>query len=77
MLNSRVWHRGRNIVLPSGAYEVRWTEATRNLNGDMLSTVHWRALLAVELATPDPDYMLSNPIGLFVTQIDWSQEQGS
>ena len=62
---------------PSGAYEVRWTEATRNLNGDMLSTVHWRALLAVELATPDPDYMLSNPIGLFVTQIDWSEEQGS
>jgi type IV secretory pathway TrbF-like protein len=61
---------------PSGAYEVRWTEATRNLNGDMLSTVHWRALLAVELATPDPDYMLSNPIGLYVTQIDWSEEQG-
>ena len=43
----------------------------------MLPTVHWRAVLAVELATPDPDYMLSNPIGLFVTQIDWSQEQGS
>jgi type IV secretion system protein TrbF len=62
---------------PSGAYEVRWTEITRNLNGDVLSTVHWRALLAAELATPDPDYMLTNPIGLFVTQIDWSEEQGS
>jgi type IV secretion system protein VirB5 len=62
---------------PSGAYEVRWTETTRNLNGDLLSTVHWRALLAVQLATPDADYMLSNPIGLYVTQIDWSEEQGS
>jgi type IV secretion system protein VirB5 len=62
---------------PSGAYEVRWTETTRNLNGDVLSTSHWRALLAVQLATPDPDYMLSNPIGLSVTQIDWSEEQGS
>ena len=62
---------------PSGAYEVRWMETTRNLNGDVLSTAHWRALLAVQLATPDPDYMLSNPIGLYVTQIDWSEEQGS
>lgn len=62
---------------PSGTYEVRWTETTRNLNGDVLSTVHWRALLAVQLTTPDPDHMLSNPIGLYVTQIDWSEEQGS
>ncbi len=62
---------------PSGAYQVRWMETTRNLNGDLLSTVHWRALLAVQLAPPDPDYMLSNPIGLYVTQIDWSEEQGS
>jgi type IV secretion system protein TrbF len=72
-------HAGVDSVLraPSGAYEVRWTETTRNLNGDVLSTVHWRALLAVQLATPDPHYMLSNPIGLYVTQIDWSEEQGS
>jgi len=62
---------------PSGAYEVRWTETTRNLNGDVLSTVHWRALLAVQLVPPDPDHMLSNPIGLYVSQIDWSEEQGS
>ncbi len=62
---------------PSGAYEVRWTETTRNLNGDVLSTVHWRGLLAVQLVPPDPDHMLSNPIGLYVSQIDWTEEQGS
>jgi type IV secretion system protein TrbF len=62
---------------PSGTYELRWTETTRNLNGDVLSTARWRALLAVQLAAPDPDHMLSNPIGLYVTQIDWSEEQGS
>lgn len=62
---------------PSGTYEVRWTETIRNLNGDVLSTARWRALLAVLLAAPDPDHMLSNPIGLYVTQIDWSEEQGS
>lgn len=61
---------------PNGAYEVRWTETARNLNGDVLSTTHWRALLAVQLAPPDPERMLSNPIGLYVTQIDWSEEQG-
>ncbi len=60
---------------PNGAYEVRWTETTRNLNGDVLSTAHWRALLAVQLAPPDPERMLSNPIGLYVTEIDWSEEQ--
>jgi type IV secretory pathway TrbF-like protein len=62
---------------PNGAYEVRWTETTRNLNGDVLSTAHWRALLAVQIAPPDPERMLSNPIGLYVTEIDWSEEQGS
>jgi len=62
---------------PNGAYEVRWTETTRNLNGEVLSTTHWRALLAVQLAPPDPERMLSNPIGLYVTEIDWSEEQGS
>ena len=62
---------------PSGSYEVRWTETTRNLNGDVLATTHWRALLAVQLVPPDPDHMLTNPIGLYVIQIDWSEEQGS
>ena len=62
---------------PSGSYEVRWTETSRNLNGDLLATTHWRALLAVQLVPPDPDHLLTNPIGLYVTQIDWSEEQGS
>jgi len=62
---------------PSGTYEVRWTETTRNLNGDVLSTARWRALLGIELLPPDPERMLSNPIGLYVTQIDWNKEQGS
>ncbi len=62
---------------PNGAYEVRWSETTRNLNGDVLATAHWRALLAIQLAPPDPERMLSNPIGLYVTEIDWSEEQGS
>jgi type IV secretory pathway TrbF-like protein len=62
---------------PNGAYEALWTETTRNLNGDVLSTAHWRALLSIQIAPPDPDRMLSNPIGLYVTEIDWSEEQGS
>ncbi len=61
---------------PNGAYEMHWTETTRNLNGDLLSTTHWRALLAVQLMAPDPDKLLTNPIGLYVTQIDWSEERG-
>jgi type IV secretory pathway TrbF-like protein len=65
------------LLEPNGAYEVRWSEITRNLNGDVLATAHWRALLAIQLAPPDPDKMLSNPIGLYVTEIDWSEEQGS
>src|SRR5581483_5521022 len=49
----------------------------REPNGDALSTTHWRALLAVQLEAPDPDKLLSNPIGLYVTEIDWSEEQAS
>jgi type IV secretion system protein TrbF len=62
---------------PSGSYEVCWSETSRNLSGDLLSTTHWRALLAVQLVPPDPEHLLTNPIGLYVTQIDWSEEQRS
>jgi type IV secretion system protein TrbF len=62
---------------PSGSYEVRWTETSRNLDGDALATTHWRALIAVQLVPPDADHLLTNPVGLYVTQIDWSEEQGS
>jgi type IV secretion system protein VirB5 len=62
---------------PSGSYEVHWSETIRSLNGDVLATTRWRALLDAQIVAPDPDSLLTNPIGLYVTQIDWSEEQGS
>jgi type IV secretory pathway TrbF-like protein len=59
------------------SYQVRWTESTRDLNGVNLGVPnHWEAQLQTQRIPPDSnDTIVSNPLGLFVTQISWTQAQ--
>jgi type IV secretory pathway TrbF-like protein len=58
------------------SYQVRWTETARDLNGVNLGApTHWEAQLQTELIPPNSaDTIVSNPLGLFVTQISWTQQ---
>jgi type IV secretion system protein VirB5 len=57
-------------------YRIRWTETSRDLNGVNLGApTHWEAQLQTELIPPNSgDTIVSNPLGLFVTQISWTQQ---
>ncbi|KTE24072.1 MULTISPECIES: conjugal transfer protein TrbF [unclassified Sphingopyxis] len=56
------------------SFRVAWEER-RYENGSLASTTRWSAILTVSLQTPrTPDALRKNPLGLFVTAINWSKE---
>ena len=59
------------------SYQVRWTEFSRDLNGVTVgSPTHWEAQLQTETIPPSSaDSIVSNPLGLYVTRISWTQQQ--
>jgi type IV secretion system protein VirB5 len=60
------------------SYEVRWTEARRELNGAAVGVpTHWEAQLATTIVPPrESDAIISNPLGFFVEHISWTEQQG-
>jgi type IV secretion system protein TrbF len=66
------------LQLSAQSYEVRWTEVQSDLNGVALgSPTHWEAQLQTWIVSPNSDdTILSNPLGFYVTQISWTQQQG-
>ncbi len=59
------------------SYEVRWTEVRRDLSGAALGLpTHWEAQLETTIVPPrDGDAIVSNPLGFYVTNITWTQQQ--
>jgi len=66
------------LQLSAQSYQVRWTEVQSDLNGVALgSPTHWEAQLQTRIVPPNSDdAILSNPLGFYVTQISWTQQQG-
>lgn len=66
------------LQLSAHSYQVRWTEEQRDLNGVAVGTPsHWEAVLQTEVAPPSSnDAIVSNPLGFYVTQISWTEQQG-
>ena len=64
------------LQLSDHSYQVRWTETTRDLSGVNLGApTHWEAQLQTERIPPNSnDTIVSNPLGLYVTQISWTQQ---
>ena len=66
------------LLLSAKSYEVRWTELRRDLNGAALGMPsHWEAELETEIVPPrEADTIVSNPLGFYVTNITWTEQQG-
>jgi type IV secretion system protein VirB5 len=57
------------------SWQVRWNEELRGLDGNVLGTGHWEAILTVEIAPPTTaDGIQTNPFGLYVTDIRWTKQ---
>ena len=58
------------------SFRVGWTER-RFQDGALAATERWSAILTVAIQTPrDPDTLKKNPLGIYVTALNWSKELG-
>jgi len=66
------------LKLSAQSYQVRWTETKHDLNGGPLGApTHWEAVLQTQIVPPNSDStIVSNPLGFYVTQISWTEQQG-
>lgn len=56
------------------SFQVKWTETTYR-QGNLVSTVHWTAILTITINPPRTEEVLRrNPLGLDVDAIAWSPE---
>ena len=59
------------------SFRVAWTER-RYEDGALTATDRWSAILTIALQTPTtPDALRKNPLGVYVTAINWSKELGA
>ena len=65
------------LALSPKTYEVRWSEAQRDLNGAAIGApTQWEAELETEIIQPaDSETIVSNPLGFYVDRISWTEEQ--
>ncbi len=62
------------LKLPApDTYQVDWIETHHDYNSTLTASTSWRATLKVVTAAPD-NTDGRNPIGLYVTNLDWSAE---
>jgi len=67
-----------NAVLAKSdrTWQAHWTEITRDLDGRILSTAHFEGLLTIrQLKVKDINILKLNPLGLFVANFTWTQQQ--
>jgi type IV secretion system protein VirB5 len=66
------------LSVSSRSFQVRWTEVQHDLNGVVIGApTHWEAELQTQVIPPNnEDTIISNPLGFFVTQISWTEQQG-
>ncbi len=58
------------------SFRVAWVER-RYRDGSLAGTNRWTAILGIAVQPPrDPDALRANPLGIFVTSINWSKELG-
>jgi type IV secretory pathway TrbF-like protein len=62
------------LPLSKQTYQIQWSEDARDLQGRDIGTTQWLASVTVAFDPPtDERGILSNPLGLYLTSISWTQ----
>jgi type IV secretion system protein VirB5 len=62
------------IRASDNSFRIAWTER-RYQDGSLAATERWSAIVTVTVQTPrTPDALRKNPLGVFVTALNWSKE---
>jgi type IV secretion system protein VirB5 len=68
-----------SAILPvsNASYTVQWVETIRNFRGDVAGTETWEATLGIAFNPPkdgDEATIVANPLGLYVTSLNWTKK---
>lgn len=62
------------IRASNDSFRIAWTER-RYQDGSLAATERWSAIVSVTIQTPTtPDAVRKNPLGVFITALNWSKE---
>jgi type IV secretion system protein VirB5 len=63
------------LQISERTWQVEWQEVTRDSRGELQGTVRMKASIIVGIAPPtDEHLMLINPLGVYITDLNWSQQ---
>ncbi|MDO5693673.1 MAG: VirB8/TrbF family protein [Pseudomonadota bacterium] len=68
---------GTPLPLSDQSWQVEWWETKRNLTGAIISRTRFKSVMMIASNPPkDPNQALDldNPIGLYITDLNWSQQ---
>jgi type IV secretion system protein VirB5 len=62
------------LSMSESTWQAEWTEERRTVNGDKISTKHYRGIFTTAVVTPGTmQEILLNPLGIFVTDFNFSE----
>ena len=62
------------LPLSESSWQIQWTETAEPIQLGLGETTSWQAILTVEEDPPETtETLLTNPLGLYVEEITWTQ----
>lgn len=63
------------LPISERTWQVEWQETTRDTRGEIQSNVRMKASILIGITPPtDENLMLINPLGVYVTDVNWSRQ---
>jgi type IV secretion system protein TrbF len=63
------------LPISNQTWQVEWREVTRDLRGELVKSVRMKVSIIVGITPPtDEQMILINPLGVYITDLNWSQE---
>jgi type IV secretion system protein VirB5 len=63
------------LALSSQTWQVMWKEVKQDASGEVQDETYWMAHITIQFSDVNPRFMQTNPFGLYVTHITWSEIQ--
>ncbi len=63
-----------SLPITKDTWQITWDEAEHNVaDGAVIKTTRWIANITYQLGEVNSHFMLENPFGLYITQINWTE----
>jgi type IV secretion system protein VirB5 len=63
------------LPISEKSWQVEWQETSRDLTANITNKTKWKSLLQIDFSPPESEKdIITNPLGLFITNISWAQQ---